>query len=198
MPGVRRAGEGGTVLFVGRVYPVKGLANLVEAWALFKARNPSAAMGWKISIVGPDQAGHMAELKKLASALSPDDCVEFKGPEYGDALAAEYENCDFLVLPSHTENFGGVVLDALAHGKPCIASTFTPWEVLEKRGCGIWISNAPGPLSLAVEKMVCAGAAGRSEMGARGRRLVEEEYSWRAVAVKIRNAMLLLRSAEGR
>lgn len=48
-----------TLLFVGRVYPVKALDRLIEAFAKAKGE------GWKLRIVGPDQAGHMAELKKI-------------------------------------------------------------------------------------------------------------------------------------
>ena len=172
------------LLFVGRIYPVKGLVNLIKAWhKIFSVSSVcSVVKNWKLRIVGPDQAGHQAELEKLVRELDLADSVEFPGPKFGKELTAEYENCDCLVLPSFTENFGATVVDAMAHGKPCIASTFTPWKILQDRGCGWWISNEPAKLAAAIVDMISAGNQKRREMGERGRRLVEEKYTWEAVA----------------
>lgn len=164
-----------TLLFVGRIYPVKGLVNLIKAWALCNAK------GWKLRIVGPDQAGHLASLQSLVSQMSLVSSVEFPGPKFGDELSAEYENCDCLVLPSFTENFGATIVDAMAHSKPCIASTFTPWRELQERGCGWWVSNEPDKLAKAIQEMIDAGDENRREMGLRGCKLVEEKYTWDAV-----------------
>lgn len=164
------------LLFVGRIYPVKGLVNLIKAWAL------SNADGWKLRIVGPDEAGHLAELEALVRELELVDSVEFVGPKFGDDLSAEYDKCDCLVLPSFTENFGATVVDAMAHVKPCIASTFTPWRELRDRGCGWWVSNEPEKLAAAIKEMMSLDDATRRDMGAKGRRLVEEKYTWGAVA----------------
>ena len=165
-----------TLLFVGRIYPVKGLVNLIKAWAL------SNADGWKLRIVGPDEAGHLAELEALVRELELVYSVEFVGPKFGDDLSAEYDKCDCLVLPSFTENFGATIVDALAHGKPCIASTYTPWRELQDRGCGWWVSNEPKQLAGAIGEMMSLDDAMRRDMGAKGRRLVEEKYTWKAVA----------------
>ena len=174
--GVRR------LLFVGRIYPVKGLVNLVRAWGLAAERLGDGMQGWQLRIVGPDQAGHLACLQAEVRALRLDGTVEFAGPKYGKELSREYEDCDCLVLPSFTENFGGVVIDALAHGKPCIASSSTPWRELGDCGCGWWVSNEPEPLADAICEMIGAGDLRRREMGERGRALAEEKYSWPAVA----------------
>lgn len=132
-------------------------------------------------IVGPDQAGHRAELEKLVGELGLNDAVKFIGSKFGAELSNEYETCDCLVLPSFTENFGATVVDALAHGKPCIASTFTPWRELNDRGCGWWVSNNPEHLAKAIQEMIVIGDDKRREMGSRGRKLVEEKYTWDAV-----------------
>ena len=176
-----------TLLFVGRIYPVTGLVNLIKAWKLVldSACSTRFDMCWKLRIVGPDQAGHQAELEALVRELSLCGSVEFVGPKYGAELNAEYDNCDCLVLPSFTENFGATVVDALAHGKPCIASTFTPWRELTERDCGWWVANAPKPLADAILKMVSLDDAACCAMGERGRKLVEEKYTWSAVVKKM-------------
>lgn len=178
------------VLFVGRIYPVKGLVNLVNAWALLTGGAGRNETGhefdqWKLRIVGPDEAGHKAELEQLIATKGLRGRVEFPGPLFGEALVQEYDRCECLVLPSFTENFGATVLDALAHGKPCIASTFTPWRELPERGCGWWVSNDPAELANTIRVMINVGDEERRKMGERGRRLVEKKYSWPSVAAQM-------------
>ena len=207
----------GVLLFVGRIYPVKGLVNLIRAWKLIvsddlpsfaktsadrptsspqcdpvnpvnhvkKTQPPSNChlplLPWRLRIVGPDQAGHLAELKAEVGRLHLENSIEFPGPKFGADLRREYESCDMLVLPSFTENFGVTVIDALAHGKPVIASTATPWRELRERGCGWWVDNSPEALSAALREAMSLSDPERREMGARGRALVEEKYTWNAV-----------------
>ena len=171
-----------TLLFVGRIYPVKGLVNLIKAWhILHESKCSTWLKAWKLRIVGPDEAGHQAELESLVRELGLVDSVEFPGPKFGAELGIEYDNCDCLVLPSFTENFGATIVDALAHRKPCIASTFTPWHELQERGCGWWVSNEPNPLANAIKEMMSLDDAVRRTMGEKGHRLVEEKYTWDAV-----------------
>ena len=175
------------LLFVGRVHPVKGLENLIRAWEMVEPRNTRK---WVLRIVGPDEGGHLSSLTSLVSRLGLDDSVEFAGPKYGEDLSREYENCDCLVLTSFTENFGATVVDAMAHGKPVITSTFTPWREVKDRGCGWWVSNEPESLAAAIGEMMAKSDADRAAMGEKGRRLVDEKYSWDAVAGKLDDVYL--------
>ena len=185
------------VLFVGRIYPVKGLVNLVRA----AARLQENRFGISFRLVGPDEAGHRAELEAECRRLGAEEGggrflfrsdrsvasplavgVEFAGERRGEGLAAEYAGCDVLVLPSFTENFGGVVVDALAAGKPVIASRFTPWQELAARRCGWWVDNSPESLAKTIAEAAGLGREDLAAMGVRGRQLVEEKYTWPAVA----------------
>ena len=170
-----------TLLFVGRIYPVKGLANLIKAWSL------CTVDGWRLRIVGPDEAGYQSELESLVRGLRLNETVEFAGPKYGEELSREYEDCDCLVLPSFTENFGATVVDAMAHGKPVITSTFTPWREVKERGCGLWVSNEPKLLAGSIREMMSLDDASRRKMGENGRRLVKEKYIWGAI-IEMMNA----------
>ena len=89
-----------TLLFVGRIHPVKGLSNLLKAWATCRIRYPEIAKIWKLVLVGPDQVGYRTELEKQANRLLLGDSVVFKGPEFGITLQAEYSTCDCLLLPN--------------------------------------------------------------------------------------------------
>ena len=166
------------LLFVSRVQRKKGLLNLVGAWAQLPSK---IKHNWKVRIVGPDQEGHVAELKNKCIYLSVEKDFEFCGPEYGDCLAREYATADLFVLPTHSENFGSVVIEALARSVPVITTKGAPWEELIKRQCGWWIDIGVEPLADALKAAMALDDAQRREMGARGRALVEEKYTWDAV-----------------
>lgn len=189
-----------TLLFVSRVQRKKGLPNLLEAWA----RLPENwKKGWAIRIVGPDQDNHTAELMSLCERLEipyvdqegnihrptanlqPSTLnqpqVAFAGPLYDEQLDAAYSNADLFVLPTHSENFGAVVIEALAHRVPVVCTKEAPWEELETHNCGWWIDIGVEPLVNALKEAMSLSDEERSAMGARGRKLVEEKYTWKAV-----------------
>lgn len=174
-----------SALFVGRIYPVKGLANLLRAWAILPE---SLRAGWRLRIVGPDQAGYRKELEQLVGELKLEGSIDFPGEKFGDELESEYDNADFLVLPSFTENFGAVVVDALAHAKPCIASIYTPWQRLQTEGCGWWVDNTPRALAEALQAMMEMPPEERERMGEKGRQFAARCYSWDAIAATLFSA----------
>ena len=169
-----------TLLFVGRIYPVKALDRLIQAFAEVPL---AVRRDWKLRLVGPDQAGHKESLELRVKRLELVEFVEFAGPKFGEELNAEYDLCDCLALVSHTENFGATVVDAMAHGKPVITGDKTPWKEVAEQKCGWWVSNEPVKLSAAMCEMMSMSDEERRQMGVRGRRLVEEKYTW-AVVVK--------------
>ena len=178
-----------TLLFVGRIYPVKALDRLIEAFS----RVPlEVREGWKLRLVGPDQAGHMSSLKLIVKSLKLDDSVEFAGPKFGEELEREYDACDCLALVSYTENFGATVVDAMAHGKPVVTSDKTPWREVVEHKCGWWVSNEPERLSVALCEMMSLSDAERRQMGANGRHLVEAKYTWDAVVKEMVKGYLVV------
>ena len=112
-------------LFLSRVHPVKGLLNLVRAWAQL------APAGWRLCIAGPDEAGHLKEVLALVRVLGVQDSVDHIGAVEGSAKTALYNAADIFVLPTYTENFGVVVAEALAHGLPVITTRGAPSADLE-------------------------------------------------------------------
>ena len=168
-----------TALFVGRIYPVKGLPMLVEAWS--RVRPP----GWKMKIVGPEEAGHLTEVQALVHDAGLGGVFEFTGPLDGEALEDAYRNADLFILPSHTENFGMVVAEALAHGVPVIASQGTPWQILEDRGCGWWPEISSDSLANALRAATDLPPDDLGVMGVHGRTLVEERFTWPKVAARM-------------
>ena len=174
------AREERTLLFVSRVQRKKGLPMLLEAWA--KLEN-ELKQGWTVRIVGPDQDNHTAELQAQSEKLRITRDFIFAGAKYDDELAAEYANADLFILPTHSENFGSVVIEALAQGVPVITTKQAPWAELQEFQCGWWVEDTVEALTAALREALRRTDLG--EMGARGQKLVAERYTWSAVCDKI-------------
>ena len=113
----------------------------------------------------------------------------FTGPLNDDAKWDAYDRADLFVLPTYSENFGIVVAEALWAGVPVITTKGTPWSELEEYKCGKWIdlpAEGSNPstweaLDEALVSVMEISDTERGEMGKRGRKLVEEKYTWEAV-----------------
>lgn len=159
-------------VFLGRIHPVKGLQNLIEAWHLVRPE------GWHCKLAGPDEGGHRSELQALVRKYDLEHVFEFSG------MLAVKEKWEFLraanllVQPSFTENFGIAVAEALASGVPVITTKGTPWGELVSRQCGWWVDVGVAPLAAALREATSLSSETRQAMGQRGRHLVEEKYAW--------------------
>jgi len=165
------------MLYLGRIHPIKGLDNLLRAWATVSAR----ATDWDLHIVGPDSDGHEAALRRLATELRLES-LEFSGPKYGPAKSDCYRDADLYVLPSHTENFAMSVAEALAHGLPVVTTRGTPWSALRDKGCGWWVNADTAGLTQALLAATAVSPGDLSAMGKRGRQWMADEFSWTYVA----------------
>jgi len=165
-----------TMLFLSRLHPKKGLMELVRAWAAVK---PS---GWRAVIAGGDEGGHRMDVENLVRSLRLENDFEFVGAVSDITKWDYYRQADVFVLPSHSENFGIVVAEALVCGVPVIATRGTPWEDLTTYRCGWWCGGDVESLATALREATAATDESRREMGLRGRSLVEDKYAWPGIA----------------
>lgn len=165
-----------TALFLGRIHPVKGLLDLVEAWAEVRSR------GWRVVLAGGDECGHRAEVEAAIRDRRVERDFDWLGPVTPQARWALYRQADLVVLPSRSENFGLVVAEALACGVPVITTTGTPWAELVTHRCGWWVEPSPRALAEALRDAMSRTDVERREMGGRGRELVQARYTWPAAA----------------
>lgn len=169
-------GESRTLLFLGRIHPIKGINVLLRAWQVVMTRFPD----WDLRIVGPDNGGYLAQMRALAAQLRLER-VAFPGVLYGEEKLCAYREASLFVLPTHSENFGMTVAEALAAGTPAIVSKGAPWGGLEQQGAGWWIDIGVDPLVACLEEALSRSPESLVEMGQRGRNWMEAEFSWTRV-----------------
>jgi glycosyltransferase involved in cell wall biosynthesis len=169
------------VLFLGRLHPVKNLPGLLAAWALVAPRFP----GWRLRLVGPEEAGHRALLIAEAARLGIGASVAIDPAIPDSEKAQAFAAASLFVLPSFTENFGVVAAEALAAGLPVIASTGTPWAALPAAGAGWHVAPDPESLAAALAEAMALAPAQRAAMGARGAALAAKEFGWTRIAERL-------------
>lgn len=170
-----------TILFLSRVHPKKGLLDLVEAWARVRRA------GWRIMIAGGDEEGYRAKVETLIRARGLQSDFEFIGFVDGVNKQACFDKADIFVLPTYSENFGLVVAEALANEIPVITTTGAPWHDLVEYRCGWWVPPGINGLAGALAEAMDADPAELRRMGQRGRKVIQEKYSWSHVGAAALN-----------
>jgi len=171
------------LLFLSRIHPQKGIDILLRAWARIERQYP----GWELYIVGQedDNGKYLLQLQALAKVLRIER-VTFPGPAYGYEKSQTYWSAELFVLPTHSENFGLTVAEALAHGVPTIVSKGAPWPELEKKKCGWWIDIGVEPLTECLQEALTKSSEELFEMGTRGRQWMKHDFSWGSVGKKMK------------
>jgi len=183
-------GEKRRVLFVSRMHPKKGVVELVEAWSGIQHQIPNTNLNnWRCELVytmsGDVEREYVVKIKARVKELGLEDQFIFTGALDDDAKWQAYARADLFALPTYSENFGIVVAEALWAGVPVITTKGTPWQELEVCQCGWWIDVGIKSLVAAFKEALLLPDAERREMGERGRKLVEEKYTWNAVVKKM-------------
>jgi glycosyltransferase involved in cell wall biosynthesis len=168
------------LLFLGRLHPVKGVDLLLEAWARLQGSHPR----WRLRIVGPGDADYLRKLKEQADALGLER-VTFAGPLYGEEKGEAYRSADLFVLPTHSENFGVAVAEALAAGVPVVTTKGAPWSGLVEHRAGWWVDIDAEYLRRALDEAMSKDPHALAEMGERGRGWMERDFSWDRIAAQM-------------
>jgi glycosyltransferase involved in cell wall biosynthesis len=165
------------LLFLSRIHPKKGLFTLLRAWQQLEHRYPE----WDLILAGPDDGGHLKEVQAMVKELALRR-VAFPGPVYGNAKQTLYRNANLFILPTHSENFGVAVAEALSYSLPVITTTGAPWGELEDRQCGWWIKLSEANLASVLQDAMALPENNRRGMGRRGRLWMQEKFCWPQIA----------------
>lgn len=166
-----------TIAYLGRFDGRKRIDLLIEAFAIWaKGRRDC-----RLRLIGGGSADFEAGLRSRAAAAGISDRMEMPGFLSGAEKYAALREADVLVVPSDFENFGNIVVEAMACGVPVVASKGTPWRILEEERCGYWTDNAPGAIADALGRLSALSADERRAMGQRAVALADRLYSVDAV-----------------
>ena len=204
-PGKKIEHRENIILFVGRIHPVKGLKNLIKAWGNI---SQNKRKGWKLVCAGPNNVGYQQKLISLANKLSLSTVeiqnidftnnsrnktahdfiidltnkksdIIFTGTVRGALKDILYQSSKFFILPSFSENFGVVVLEALANGTPTITTTCTPWSDIKEHKCGWQIEPTVKEIKTSLEKALTLDTEEFEIYSANASQLVLHNYSWK-------------------
>lgn len=173
------------LLYLGRIYPKKGLSNLLKGWAKYISINKNC--GWVLVIAGWDQLGHEKELKHLSNELSIDDTIVFLGPQFNEFKDSAYYHADAFILPSYFEGMPMVILEAWAHNLPVLMTDFC--NLPEGFVAEAALRIAPEPVSICngLDTLFDMTDHERTTMGERGKALVREQFTWQKAAFAMKS-----------
>ena len=172
------------LLFLGRLDPKKGIAELLRAWALVAPAARSA--GWTLVIAGWGAPGYVARLQALARETGIAGDVAFAGPRFGAERDEAYRAATAFVLPSHSEGLPMTVLEAWSHGLPVLMTRACNLPQGLAAQAAIEIETDPAALAASLRVLLAMDPPALAALGRRGRALVEEEFTWRRVAQDMR------------
>jgi glycosyltransferase involved in cell wall biosynthesis len=173
-------GEKPFLLFVGRINWKKGLDRLIAALP--------AIANCRLVLAGNDEEGYRPLLERLATRAGVRERIDFVGSVYGKEKAALYRRALLLVLPSYSENFGNVVLEAMAAGCPvAVTPEVGAADIVRESGAGAVLDGDPAKLGAGLCTLI-ANPVALKRMGEKGREFVSQRYTWEAVSLQMEEA----------
>jgi D-inositol-3-phosphate glycosyltransferase len=180
-----------TVLFVGRIDPVKGLDTWFRAMKLVVEQDPSLRQRMCVCLIGGDldddldPDSELARLVELKEELGIGDIVTFLGSRAQAALPFYYSSAAAVVMPSRYESFGLAALEAMACGTPVVASDVGGLSFLVRDGeTGFLVPEGNAALFAEKISLLLHNPKLRNEMGKRG--VTEaQQYAWTNIAARI-------------
>jgi glycosyltransferase involved in cell wall biosynthesis len=169
------------MLFLSRIHPKKGLPHLLRAWQ----RLAPEFKDWVLLIGGNDQLGHEQEMRSLAIALGLANVVIFLGPLYGEGKKRAMAGSDAFVLPSFSEGFSMVVLEAAACGLPVLLTPQCNFPELAVASGAIEVQPEVASCEKGLRQMFSFSDAQRKRTGSCGRELIQSTYTWPAIATRM-------------
>jgi glycosyltransferase involved in cell wall biosynthesis len=179
------------LLFLGRIHPKKGVDLLIEAFAAVARQEPML----QLVLAGPDQLGLQADLQRRAIQLDVADRLHWLGMLSGDLKWGAFHAAELFCLPSHQENFGIAVAEALACGLPvAIAEPVNISGEVAEASAGLVHDDTVAGTTAALQQWLALPDAERRAMGERGLALFAERFEIGAAARDLKDLLLKITS----
>ncbi|MEO6873639.1 MAG: glycosyltransferase, partial [Opitutaceae bacterium] len=168
-------------LFLGRIHEKKGVDLLIDAYGKLAAQGAALP---RLVIAGPcADAAYLRQLQKRAAAHCPPDAVVWPGMLTGDAKWGAFRAAEAFILPSHQENFGIAVSEALACGTPVLISDqVNIWREVTGDGAGLAEPDTADGTFQLLTRWRALEPDGRARMRAAALKTFQERYEIGAVA----------------
>jgi glycosyltransferase involved in cell wall biosynthesis len=162
------------VLSLGRINWKKGLDRLIAAMACV----PDA----DLLIAGNDEENYQPRLEAQVRELGLSSRVRFLGPVHDDDKWELMRSAAVFALPSYSENFGIAALEAMACGCPVVVTAEVGLaQAIGRAGAGVIVDGEAKAIAAAISTLI-SDPARRSAMGAAGKTLASEKFSWAGIA----------------
>ena len=171
------------VLFLSRLSPEKGLDQLLPAWVDITSKaSYSDAL---LVLAGPDDRGYRAVLEQLIVDKGLGSHVLLTGMVNGREKLALMARADIYTLPSYSEGFSNSVLENMAAGTPVLITPGCNFPEVVSANAGLCVEPRKEDIAEALRELLEMSGEQLCGMGARGRRLVLENFTWEIAARKL-------------
>lgn len=167
------------LLFLSRIQEKKGCDLLISAFAAVAASTPDL----HLVMAGPDQTGWVATLQAQAQQLGVADRIHWPGMLQGDAKWGAFHAAEAFVLPSHQENFGIAVAEALGCGLPVLISNkVNIWREIQTAGAGLVADDTTHGTRALLTQWLAQDPAARASMAKAASELFHARFTVSAMA----------------
>jgi glycosyltransferase involved in cell wall biosynthesis len=181
-------------LFLSRIHEKKGIDLLIRAYASVWSSKSGSLTPPALVIAGPLDSDFARAMQTLAAELCPRDTVFWPGMLSGDSKWGAFHGCDAFVLPSHQENFGIAVAEALACGKPVLISNqVNIWREIEDAGGGLVAQDSEEGIREMFQRWRKLSAVEKETMGKQARLCHESHFAVKPAAERLVSTLSALR-----
>jgi glycosyltransferase involved in cell wall biosynthesis len=170
------------LLFLSRIHEKKGVDLLIKSYSEIATDG-----SLKLVVAGPGlETSYGQTIQQLVSENNLKDFVFFPGMLSGDEKWGAFYECEAFILPSHQENFGIAVVEALACNKPVLISNkVNIWREIEGAGGGVVADNTQSGTTALLTRWYKLSPEAKALMGRNARRVFEEHFAIVPVAKRI-------------
>lgn len=169
-------------IFLGRIHPKKGLDLLFNAFRELRLET----LDFHVIVAGPGDERYVSSMKRLAANLGISSNVSFTGPLYGEDKWLAFKVSELFILPSHQENFGIAVAEALVMAVPvCISDKVNIWREIKAADAGLICSDDVPSLVEALKQWKYYTGAERKAFSNRARACFQKHFRVETAAARL-------------